>query len=54
LDEAFEDTMKIMESAVGVSGPYINGMYNGGHFGGYFSTLRLMKPSWLLKDFVGC
>ena len=50
LDEAIGEAKKILESA-GVSGPYINGMYNGGHLGGTVpltkSDVDSMKPSWL-------
>ncbi|MDI9623453.1 MAG: FAD-dependent oxidoreductase [Methanothermobacter sp.] len=50
LDKALESARKIMESA-GVSGPYIKGMYNGGHLGGTVplkaEDLDSMKPSWL-------
>jgi choline dehydrogenase-like flavoprotein len=50
LDEAIEKAKQIMESA-GVSGPYINGMHNGGHLGGTVpltkSDVSSMKPSWL-------
>ncbi|MGZ7160049.1 MAG: GMC family oxidoreductase N-terminal domain-containing protein, partial [Methanobacterium sp.] len=53
LDEAIEVAKKIMESA-GVSGPYINGVHNGGHLGGTVPLNRedvsSMKPSWLPED----
>lgn len=52
LDEAIGKAKKIMESA-GVSGPYINGVHNGGHFGGTVplkeEDVNAMKPSWLPK-----
>jgi choline dehydrogenase-like flavoprotein len=50
LDEAIGKAKQIMESA-GVSGPYINGMHNGGHLGGTVPLKKedvgSMKPSWL-------
>lgn len=50
LDKAINEAEKIMESA-GVSGPYIKGMYNGGHLGGTVplkaEDVDSMKPSWL-------
>lgn len=50
LDGAINEAKKIMKSA-GVSGPYINGMHNGGHLGGTVplkaEDVDLMKPSWL-------
>lgn len=50
LDEAVEKVKKIMEYA-GVSGPYINGVHNGGHLGGTVPLTKddvdTMKPSWL-------
>lgn len=50
LDKAIGEAKKIMESA-GVSGPYIKGMYNGGHLGGTVPLTKddvdSMKPSWL-------
>ncbi len=50
LDEAIGEARKIMESA-GVSGPYINGIYNGGHLGGTVplksEDVNSMRPSWL-------
>ncbi|MGZ7209084.1 MAG: GMC family oxidoreductase N-terminal domain-containing protein [Methanobacterium sp.] len=53
LDEAIGAAKKIMESA-GVSGPYINGVHNGGHLGGTVPLNRedvsSMKPSWLPED----
>lgn len=52
LEGAIEIARNIMESA-GVSGPYINGMHNGGHLGGTVplkaEDVDLMKPSWLPK-----
>lgn len=53
LNEAVDVAKKIMESA-GVSGPYINGVHNGGHLGGTVplkaEDVSSMKPSWLPKD----
>ncbi len=53
LDEAIGEARKIMENA-GVSGPYINGMHNGGHLGGTVplkaEDVEKMKPSWLPED----
>ncbi len=50
LDEAIGEAKKIMESA-GVSGPFINGVHNGGHLGGTVPLTKedvpSMKPSWL-------
>lgn len=50
LDAAIGKSKQIMESA-GVSGPYINGMHNGGHLGGTVPLTKTdvssMKPSWL-------
>ena len=50
LDEAIAEAKKIMECA-GVSGPYINGVHNGGHLGGTVPLTKndvdSMKPSWL-------
>jgi len=50
LDEAIGKAKQIMESA-GVSGPYINGIHNGGHLGGTVPLTKedvdLMKPSGL-------
>lgn len=50
LDEAIGEAKKIMEAA-GVSGPYINGVHNGGHLGGTVPLTKgdvdSMKPSWL-------
>jgi choline dehydrogenase-like flavoprotein len=50
LDEAIGEAKKIMESA-GVSGPYINGVHNGGHLGGTVplktEDVDSMKPSYL-------
>ncbi|MGB9978906.1 GMC family oxidoreductase N-terminal domain-containing protein [Methanobacterium sp.] len=50
LDGAIGEAKKIMESA-GVSGPYINGVHNGGHLGGTVpltnDDVDSMKPSWL-------
>ena len=50
LNEAIGKAKKIMESA-GVSGPYINGVHNGGHLGGTVplnkEDISSMKPSWL-------
>jgi len=50
LDEAIGGAKKIMESA-GVSGPYINGLHNGGHLGDTVPLTKddvdSMKPSWL-------
>lgn len=50
LEVAIGEAKKIMESA-GVSGPYINGMHNGGHLGGTVplkkEDVHSMKPSWL-------
>ena len=50
LDEAIGEAKKVMESA-GVSGPYINGVHNGGHLGGTVplkaEDVDSMKPSWL-------
>ncbi len=50
LDAAIGKAKQIMESA-GVSGPYINGMHNGGHLGGTVplnkEDVSSMKPSWL-------
>jgi choline dehydrogenase-like flavoprotein len=50
LEGAISKAKNIMESA-GVSGPYINGMHNGGHLGGTVpltkEDVNSMKPSWL-------
>ncbi len=50
LDAAIREAKKIMEAA-GVSGPYINGVHNGGHLGGTVPLTKddvdSMKPSWL-------
>lgn len=50
LSGAIEQAKKIMEYA-GVSGPYINGVHNGGHLGGTVplkaEDVDSMKPSWL-------
>jgi choline dehydrogenase-like flavoprotein len=50
LDEAISVARNVMESA-GVSGPYINGVHNGGHLGGTVPLTKAdvssMKPSWL-------
>jgi choline dehydrogenase-like flavoprotein len=50
LDGAIGEAKRIMESA-GVSGPYINGVHNGGHLGGTAPLTKedvdSMKPSWL-------
>lgn len=50
LEGAIGEAKKIMESA-GVSGPYINGVHNGGHLGGTVPLTKddvdSMKPSWL-------
>lgn len=50
LDDAINQAKKVMEAA-GVSGPYINGVHNGGHLGGTVPLTRddisSMKPSWL-------
>lgn len=50
LDEAIGEAKKIMKAA-GVSGPYINGVHNGGHLGGTVPLTKddvdSMKPSWL-------
>ena len=50
LDEAIAEAKKIMECA-GVSGPYVNGVHNGGHLGGTVPLTKndvdSMKPSWL-------
>ncbi len=50
LDQAISVAKNIMESA-GVSGPYINGVHNGGHLGGTVPLTKddvdSMKPSWL-------
>lgn len=50
LREAVSHTKQVMELA-GVSGPYIKGLYNGGHLGGTVPLKRedasSMKPSWL-------
>jgi ferredoxin len=50
LDDAIGEAKKIMEYA-GVSGPYVNGVHNGGHLGGTAPLIKddvdLMKPSWL-------
>ncbi|HML05496.1 MAG TPA: GMC family oxidoreductase N-terminal domain-containing protein [Methanobacterium sp.] len=50
LDEAIGVAKKIMEDA-GVSGPFINGVHNGGHLGGTVPLTKAdvdsMKPSWL-------
>lgn len=50
LDDAIGEAKKIMEYA-GVSGPYVNGVHNGGHLGGTAPLTKddvdLMKPSWL-------
>ncbi|HEX3013625.1 MAG TPA: GMC family oxidoreductase N-terminal domain-containing protein, partial [Methanobacterium sp.] len=50
LEEAVGEAKKIMEYA-GVSGPYINGVHNGGHLGGTVPLTKKdvdpMKPSWL-------
>ena len=52
LNEAISEARKIMGSA-GVSGPYINGVHNGGHLGGTVplnkDDVSTMKPSWLPK-----
>lgn len=50
LEDAVGEVKKIMKSA-GVSGPYINGVHNGGHLGGTVPLTKdhvdLMKPPWL-------
>ncbi|MBI5679723.1 MAG: GMC family oxidoreductase [Methanobacterium sp.] len=50
LDEAISVARNVLESA-GVSGPYINGVHNGGHLGGTVPLTKAdvssMKPSWL-------
>lgn len=50
LDSAIIQAKKIMEGA-GVSGPFVEGMYNAGHLGGTMPLKKedvpLMKPSWL-------
>jgi choline dehydrogenase-like flavoprotein len=50
LDEAIGEAKRIMEYA-GVSGPYVNGVHNGGHLGGTVPLTKgdvdSMKPSWL-------
>lgn len=50
IDAAVSHAKEIMESS-GVSGPFIKGMYNGGHLGGTVPLKReyvpSMKPSWL-------
>lgn len=50
LNDAIEEAKKIMESA-DVSGPYINGVHNGGHLGGTVPLTKddvdSMKPSGL-------
>lgn len=50
LAEAREDAISIMEAA-GVSGPFVDGVLNGGHLGGTVplskGTADSMRPSWL-------
>lgn len=50
LEAAINHAKEVMEEA-GVSGPYINGVHNGGHFGGTVplnrDNISSMKPSWL-------
>ncbi len=50
LKEAISQAKQIMQSA-GVSGPFIEGVHNGGHLGGTVplskETVDDMKPSWL-------
>ncbi|MEL7671044.1 GMC family oxidoreductase N-terminal domain-containing protein [Methanobacterium sp.] len=50
LDDAIGEAKKIME-CVGVSGPYVNGVHNGGHLGGTVPLTKddvySMKPSGL-------
>lgn len=50
INAAVSHAKKIMEAS-GVSGPFIKGMYNGGHLGGTVPLKKMdvhsMKPSWL-------
>jgi hypothetical protein len=50
IDAAVTHAKEIMESS-GVSGPFVKGMYNGGHLGGTVPLKKeevpSMKPSWL-------
>lgn len=50
LDEAIKQAKQVMEGA-GVSGPFIEGVHNGGHLGGTVPLRKEdvadMKPSWL-------
>ena len=50
IDRAVSHAKDIMEDS-GVSGPFVKGMYNGGHFGGTVplkkEDVNSMKPSWL-------
>lgn len=50
LDEAMKHAKEVMESA-GVSGPFVEGVPNGGHLGGTVPLTKedvpAMKPSWL-------
>lgn len=53
LEVAIGEAKQIMELS-GVSGPYINGMHNGGHLGGTVplraEDVDSMKPSWLPEE----
>jgi choline dehydrogenase-like flavoprotein len=50
LDEAIKQAKQVMEGA-GVSGPFVEGVHNGGHLGGTVplskDDVANMKPSWL-------
>lgn len=50
INRAVSHAKEIMEDS-GVSGPFVKGMYNGGHFGGTVplkkEDVHSMKPSWL-------
>lgn len=54
MDEALIQGQEIMEGA-GVSGPFIQGMYNAGHLGGTVPLKKEdvinMRPSWLPEGF---
>ncbi|MCE5214733.1 MAG: glucose-methanol-choline oxidoreductase, partial [Methanobacterium sp.] len=49
-DEALKQAKQVMQSA-GISGPFIEGVHNGGHLGGTVPLKKEdvdhMKPSWL-------
>jgi ferredoxin len=50
LEDAISQAKQVMESA-GISGPFIEGVHNGGHLGGTVPLTKedvpFMKPSWL-------